>query len=56
MIIVISNESELKQAAQLNRWLNRPHVERLHLSLEWIDPSNRERAAKVMQGLFNDCG
>ena len=56
MIIKLENQRDLEQASQLVSWLNRPVVDKVVVSLPWLDEGQRARIEKTMKFLFNDCG
>jgi hypothetical protein len=47
---------DLKEATALASWLNRPSVREVVVLIPWLDADERERSAKALCRLFNDCG
>lgn len=47
---------DLKRAERLASWLGRPSVNNVVVLLPWLDATERDRSARAIYRLFNDCG
>ncbi|PZG16421.1 hypothetical protein C1I95_17700 [Micromonospora craterilacus] len=56
MHIEIADHVDLDRAEALVSWLERPHLDRVTITLPGLDTTERERAAVTVLRLFNDCG
>lgn len=56
MHIEIADCADLDRAEALVSWLRRPHLDRVTVTMPGLDAAERERAAKAIRHLFNDCG
>ncbi len=56
MHIEIADHADLDRAEALVSWLERPHLDRVIITLPGIGTTERERAAANLRHLFNDCG
>jgi hypothetical protein len=56
MTLVLSSRTDLARAGRLASWLHRVPIDRVIVSLPWLDSRERERAGHSLQAYFNDCG
>ncbi|MEV6816443.1 hypothetical protein [Micromonospora sp. NPDC051296] len=56
MHIEIAGHADLDRAEALVSWLERPHLDRVTITLPGLDTTERERTAVTLRHLFNDCG
>ncbi|MFD0785019.1 hypothetical protein ACFQZ8_14020 [Micromonospora azadirachtae] len=56
MNIEIARAADLDRVETLVSWLKRPHLDRVTVTMPGLDTTERERAARTIRHLFNDCG
>ncbi|MEV6367723.1 hypothetical protein D7147_16075 [Micromonospora musae] len=56
MNIEIARVADLDRVETLVSWLKRPHLDRVTITMPGLDTTERERAARTIRHLFNDCG
>ncbi|MEU8297150.1 hypothetical protein AB0C04_07685 [Micromonospora sp. NPDC048909] len=56
MNIEIADQADLDRAETLVSWLQRPHLDRVTVTMPGLDDTERDRAARAIRHLFNDCG
>ncbi|MEV6377233.1 hypothetical protein [Micromonospora musae] len=56
MNIEIARVADLDRVETLVSWLKRPHLDRVTITMPGLDITERERAARTIRHLFNDCG
>ena len=56
MHIEIANHADLDRAEALVSWLQRPHLDRVTITLPGLTATERKNAAMALRRLFNDCG
>lgn len=52
----MEDRDDLERAAALVSWLNRPPVEKVLVTLPWLDSKEQVRSANALRDLFNECG
>jgi hypothetical protein len=55
-VLELEDRDDLDRAVVLVSWLNRPSMEKVRVTLPWLDPSEQARSAAAIHRLFNDCG
>ncbi|MFC0504379.1 hypothetical protein [Micromonospora costi] len=56
MNIEIAHPADLDRVETLVSWLKRPHLDRVTVTMPGLDATERDRAARTIRHLFNDCG
>ena len=56
MTLILGNGTDLARASRLASWLHRVPIDRVIVSLPWLDPREQLRAARLLRSRFNDCG
>ncbi|MFD5389254.1 hypothetical protein ACFWMG_30895 [Streptomyces sp. NPDC127074] len=54
--MTLERPADLKGAAALASWLDRPAVDEVVVRVPWLDADDRKDSAVMIRRLFNDCG
>jgi hypothetical protein len=55
-ILSLRSVEDVVEARALVRWIGRPHFSAVHVDAPSLDEDTRQRSAKRVRKLFNDCG
>ena len=56
MRLTLETDADLRRALALASWLDRPAVSHVEVRLPGLGPVERDRSARAIRKLFNDCG
>jgi hypothetical protein len=55
-LLTVERAQDLEEARAMARWIGRPQFSEVRLAVSSIDEATRQRLARRLLALFNDCG